>query len=159
MSRCLCRCAGNSQLSPSTSDTSTIITSSSRTTSTVSSFLAASPVGIEPLYHRVFNGRPVRSYSEEFMSSSEERERNSQFFGGGMTAAAAAAAGAAGATSTGSTGGGNIVTGNRRVVPHFDVESLSTNVTISEGSAFVHLPCRVKQLGERTVGVVDCGKE
>ena len=77
----------------------------------------------------LINNRFVRSYSEEFMSSSEERERGLQFFGG---------------TSTGSSS-------SKRISPYFDTESISTNVTISEGSAFVHLPCRVKQLGERTV--------
>ena len=76
------------------------------------------------------NNRIVRSYSEEFMSSSEERERGLQFFGG---------------ASAGS------ISSRHRIAPYFDTEALSTNVTISEGSAFVHLPCRVKQLGERTV--------
>ena len=83
-------------------------------------------------FEDVINSRIVRSYSEEFMSSSEERERGLQFYGG---------------SSTGS------VSSRHRIVPYFDTDKLSTNVTISEGSAFVHLPCRVKQLGERTVSV------
>lgn len=77
------------------------------------------------------NSRLVRSaYSEEFMSSSEERERGLQFYGG---------------ASAGS------VSSRHRIAPYFDTEALESNVTISEGSAFVHLPCRVKQLGDRTV--------
>lgn len=84
----------------------------------------------------VNNLRVVRSYSEEFMSSSEERERGFQFFGGVSS-------------SSGSSAGG--LSGKHRLTPYFDLDSLPTNVTVSEGSAFIHLPCRVKQLGDRTV--------
>ena len=64
------------------------------------------------------------------MSSSEERERGLQFFGG---------------TSAGG------MSNRHRIAPYFDTESIQTNVTVSDGSSLVHLPCRVKQLGERTV--------
>lgn len=88
------------------------------------SLLAGSPF-VDPT-----NSRFIRSYSEEFMSSSEERERGFQFFGGSSAGSPAS---------------------KHRIVPYFDMDSISKNVTVSEGSAFVHLPCRVKQLGERTV--------
>lgn len=90
--------------------------------------------------------RVVRSYSEEFMTSSEERERGAQFFGG---------------MSTGSSPGSGVISGmpglpgsgakHHRLVPFFDTETLSTNVTVSEGTPFVHLPCRVRQLSDRTL--------
>lgn len=74
------------------------------------------------------------------MSSSEERERGLQFYGGG------------GISSSSFTSSGAAVPGHRhRIAPYFDTEAMNTNVTISEGSALVHLPCRVKQLGERTL--------
>jgi hypothetical protein len=38
-----------------------------------------------------------------------------------------------------------------RIEPYFDSSALSTNVTIAEGSAATYLPCRVHQLGDRTV--------
>ncbi|KAI2808542.1 hypothetical protein BLOT_006487 [Blomia tropicalis] len=78
----------------------------------------------------MINNRQPRSYSEEFMSSSEERERGLQFFGG---------------TSAGG------MSNRHRIAPYFDTESIQTNVTVSDGSSLVHLPCRVKQLGERTL--------
>src|SRR6218665_2332388 len=85
--------------------------------------------------------RVVRSYSEEFMTSSEERERGAQFFGG--------------VSAGGLAGGGGIGPGtgakHHRLVPFFDTETLSTNVTVSEGTPFVHLPCRVRQLSDRTL--------
>ncbi len=80
------------------------------------------------------------------MSSSEERERGLQFFGstGGSSAAV-------GGYSSLSAGGGVSPGHRHRIAPYFDTEEMNTNVTISEGSALVHLPCRVKQLGERTL--------
>ncbi|CAG2162742.1 unnamed protein product [Oppiella nova] len=39
---------------------------------------------------------------------------------------------------------------NHKIEPYFDSTVLSTNVTISEGSAATYLPCRVHQLGDRT---------
>ncbi|XP_054159688.1 junctional adhesion molecule B-like [Oppia nitens] len=40
---------------------------------------------------------------------------------------------------------------NHRIEPYFDSKLHSTNITTSEGSAAVYLPCRVHQLGDRTV--------
>ncbi|OTF80065.1 hypothetical protein BLA29_014804 [Euroglyphus maynei] len=81
------------------------------------------------------------------MSSSEERERGLQFFGGTSSA---------GGISSSSTTllSASSASAQKRISPYFDTESISTNVTISEGSAFVHLPCRVKQLGDRTVSIL-----
>ena len=93
--------------------------------------------------------RFVRSYSEEFMSSSEERERGLQFFGG--TSAGSSVALSSSTTALLSSSQSSSSSAQKRISPYFDTESISTNVTISEGSAFVHLPCRVKQLGDRTV--------
>ncbi|KPM09768.1 hypothetical protein QR98_0083130 [Sarcoptes scabiei] len=86
--------------------------------------------------------RFVRSFSEEFMSSSEERERGLQFFGGLSSGL--------GSSSSSLLSNGLGLT-HKLASPYFDTESISTNVTISEGSRFVHLPCRVKQLVNRTV--------
>lgn len=96
--------------------------------------------------------RFVRSYSEEFMSSSEERERGLQFFGG--TSAGGSSVALSSSTtllSSSSSLQSSTSSAQKRISPYFDTESISTNVTISEGSSFVHLPCRVKQLGDRTV--------
>nr|XP_027196572.1 uncharacterized protein LOC113791052 [Dermatophagoides pteronyssinus] len=93
--------------------------------------------------------RFVRSYSEEFMSSSEERERGLQFFGG--TSAGSSVALSSSTTALLSSSQSSSSSAQKRISPYFDTESISTNVTISEGSAFVHLPCRVKQLGDRTL--------
>lgn len=95
------------------------------------------------------NHRFSRSYSEEFMSSSEERERSAQFYGGTYSSLN----NNNNAVPSG-TGPVNSIQGSsrgHRVTPVFSTDNLPLNVTISEGSAFVHLPCRVKQLGERTV--------
>ncbi|KAF7492828.1 hypothetical protein SSS_09186 [Sarcoptes scabiei] len=86
--------------------------------------------------------RFVRSFSEEFMSSSEERERGLQFFGGLSSGL--------GSSSSSLLSNGLGLT-HKLASPYFDTESISTNVTISEGSRFVHLPCRVKQLVNRTL--------
>ncbi|KAH7642999.1 hemicentin-1-like [Dermatophagoides farinae] len=96
--------------------------------------------------------RFVRSYSEEFMSSSEERERGLQFFGG--TSAGGSSVALSSSTtllSSSSSLQSSTSSAQKRISPYFDTESISTNVTISEGSSFVHLPCRVKQLGDRTL--------
>lgn len=44
---------------------------------------------------------------------------------------------------------------NHRIEPFFDT-TLTTNVTVSEGSAAAYLPCRVHQLGDRTVCHFPC---
>ncbi|KAH9400729.1 hypothetical protein TYRP_002301 [Tyrophagus putrescentiae] len=123
-------------------------TSSSSSSSSSSSPLntAASTSAAKSPLEELINNRIVRSYSEEFMSSSEERERGLQFFGstGGSSAAV-------GGYSSLSAGGGVSPVHRHRIAPYFDTEEMNTNVTISEGSALVHLPCRVKQLGERTL--------